>query len=98
MNFDFMFDWAFWIVLFALAIGVLAVAFFYPQHQQDDAIWQQYEQAQGRIVVYVKASTYEQAIKQLEKDYLQRGWYISAFDYDTEKKVFIFVLRKEEKR
>lgn len=98
MNLDFMFDWAFWIVLFALAIGVLAVAFFYPQKTQDLSVLERYQQAEeNRIVVYVKAKTYEEALKELEKDYLRNGWYVSVFDYDAEKKLFIFVLRKEVK-
>lgn len=94
MSLEFMTDWAFWLVLFTVAIAFVLTTFFFPQVQQNDNVWQQYEQSQSRIVVYVKALTYEQALKELER-YLQQGWYISAFDYDADKKVFIFVLRKE---
>lgn len=96
MNLEFMTDWAFWLVLFSIAIGFVLTAFFFPQIQQNRAILETYKsQEDNRIVVYIYAKTYEDALKELDK-YLRNGWNISTFDYDTNKKAFIFVLRKGE--
>lgn len=85
---EFLRDYWWWIVAAALILG-FALSFLYPRLP---AVLSRSETE--RVVVVVHAANYQEAIEQLKPAYLDKGWYVAAWDYDDKKQTFVFVLRK----
>lgn len=88
-----LFDLNLWLVLLALVLGFLAVAFLYPQLSPSQADMSD-KNAKVMHVVYVYANSVAEAFAEIEKEYKQAGWQIVSWEYDTRKKVYIFVLER----
>jgi ABC-type bacteriocin/lantibiotic exporter with double-glycine peptidase domain len=97
MNFDFLFDWAFWIVLISIALAFVIGSFVVTQQQNN--VIERYRQSQERMIVYVQAKTYEDVIKALEDEgFFQQGWSIQSLEYDKEKELFIVLLKRGDNK
>ena len=92
-----MFDlsrWETWVVLITLVVSLLLATFVFKHDRQDLSILEKVTDEENVMIVFVIASSIEEAEKLLRTEYSEMDWEIMDKYFDIQTRKAIFKLRR----